>query len=167
MTEVKQNMPFVHSLVKTQPGKRPGWCAPSEVKGAMPSYVSFLIPVHDATHRFPKYFCELVAVGDGENRLVTSHEMLKVGKDSYSLRVNGAEFWFVERPVSRQQRCLPYLGKLSHEDFQFLLVEIMPEDHSALDQLCADSGQIIIGCDPFTHYAGMKTLNRLPSKRIG
>lgn len=150
-------MAFVHSLVRTEANGKIGWCAPVELGESAPHYVSFIIPVNNRREFFPEYACEtIVAVGHDKQRVL--HPLLPQGKDSFLLRLGGTEVWFTIRPIAKAERCLPYLGTLQHPDFAFLLTEIEAEDHKILDKLYDEQNTYVIGCDPFSHYAGIKAL---------
>jgi hypothetical protein len=146
-------MHFVHSLVRFQEGEKRGWCAPMELGEAAPHYVSFVVPVGDKLDE--RYTCELVRAREGEREIIPI-ELVREGKDSFCLTFDGTEVWFVVRPVSRQDRRLPYVGKLGHPDFALQFVEIEPENHAALDRLFLECGVGVLGCDPFSHYRGVR-----------
>ncbi len=154
-------MALVHSLVRTETGGKTGWCAPVELGEATPQYVSFVLPVDTSGAFHDRYTCETVTAAGADRRSET-HELVRQGPDSFVLRLGKREFWFTVRPVSKAERRLPYVGKLRHPDFAFLLTEIEPEDLEGLDQLCEDEGTFVIGCEPFTHYSGIK---RMAKKR--
>ena len=147
-------MAFVHSLVRERKNGKKGWCAPAELGESASHYVSFVIPVPDNRHYFDKYICETITVIKGE-RLLKSSELDKEGSDSFSLRVGSNEFRFIVHPGPKTERCLPYIGKLGHDDFQYKFVEIEPEDPQLLDELFDNDCIYVIGCEPFTHYAGI------------
>ena len=150
-------MRFVHSLVKTKRGDQIGWCAPVELGEAAPHSISFVIPIDDGAD--DRYTCEVVK-GDGDQRIVIHHELIKEGRDSFFLGIGEAGLWFAVRAASKREPRLPYVGKLKHPDFTSPFAEIEPEEPSRLDRLCEDNGMIIIGCDPFTRYSGIENLIR-------
>jgi hypothetical protein len=152
-------MPFVHGLAKTEIGGRKGWVAPLELGEAAPHYISFAIPVDHNRSFFDTYICETIAMEDDRKRRET-HELTKSGDDSFILRLGELEVWFSVRPVPRDERCLPYLGKLVHQDFRFLLTEIEPERPDILDRLFDDKKTFVVGCEPFKHYTGIATLGK-------
>ena len=84
------------------------------------------------------------------------HELSPKGEDSFLLRLEGKDYWFVAKPVLKADHRLPYIGKLQHPDFRFLFTEIEPEEPDKLDDLCDREHTFIIGCDPFTHYSGIR-----------
>jgi hypothetical protein len=120
-----------------------------ELGEAAPHYISFVVPVSDKLE--DRYACELVRAHE-DNREIILLELIKGGKDSFCLTVDGTEIWFVVRPVSRQERRLPYIGKLTHPDFALKFVEIEPENHATLDRLFLERGVGVLGCDPLSHY---------------
>lgn len=150
-------MAFVHGLVRTRSNGRKGWCAPVELGEAAPHYVAFVIPVDEQGAFFEEYDCETITA-EGESKRRATHELLKKGKDSFLLRLGNREAWFTVRPVSAKDRRAPYVGELGHDDFRYQFTEIEPEDPGLLDRLYADDGIFVIGCDPFAHYAGIKTV---------
>jgi hypothetical protein len=145
-------MAFVHSLVKTQTNGKAGWCTPVELGEAAPHYVSFVIPLVDSGRFFNEYHCETITTKEGETR-VESHELITRGEDSFALHLGKIEVRFTLRPSPKDQHRLPYVGKLGHDDFQSLFMEIEPEDPGELDKLYDDKDTFIIGCEPFTHYS--------------
>jgi hypothetical protein len=145
-------MRFVHSLVRIKNGDNSGWCAPVELGESTPQYISFVIPVDPTLD--PAYSCEIVS-SNKDKRIVSAKTMFREGKNSFLLDIDDEEVWFNVRPISKDQRRLPYIGKLEHEDFGSLLMEIEPEETSVLDRLFLDKGVGIIGCDPFAHYSGV------------
>ncbi len=151
-------MAFVHSLVKAEINKKLGWCAPVELGEAAPHYVSFALPLDDAGSFFNEYICETIITENGAKRIDT-HEFVRRGKDSFVLRLHNLDLWFVLRAASRDQR-LPYVGKLGHADFRFLLTEIVAEDLERLNELYDEANTFIIGCDPFAHYSGIRKLRK-------
>jgi hypothetical protein len=149
-------MAFVHSLVKTEVNGKRGWCAPVEVGEAAPHYISFVIPLDDKGDFFPEYICETITT-DGAKR-IDAHEVVRRGEDSFVLRLGKLELWFTVRTVPKKDRRLPYIGKLGHSDFAFLFMEIEPEEHERLDRLYDEGNTFVIGCEPFTHYSGIRRL---------
>ena len=152
-------MAFVHSLVKVAVKGKRGWCAPVELGEDAPHYISFTIPVDGKGHFFPRYTCETITTAGAEKR-IASHELIKKGEDTFLLRLGKREFWFTSTPGPKEERRLPYVGKLGHEDFAFLLTEIEPEEPHRLDTLYNEDGIFVIGCEAFTHYSGIKRLAR-------
>jgi hypothetical protein len=150
------NMHFVHSLVKIRDDDKLGWYAPAELGDSTPHYISFVIPVDDSNALFEEYACEAVKIEKEGNRSVAHYEMTRSGKDAFVLKLKDARFWFVVRPAPNQERALRYVGKLEHPDFVLPLTEIEPEKPALLDKLCQDEDTFLIGCEPFTHYAGLK-----------
>jgi hypothetical protein len=148
-------MPFVHSLIKTEMNGKRGWCAPVEIGEAAPHYISFVIPVDEKRGFFDEYTCEAITAEDGDKR-IESHALVREGEDSFVLHLGELDLWFTIRPVPQAERCLPYLGKLQHADFAFLLAEIEPEDPDRLDRLFEGEDTFVIGCEPFAHYSGIK-----------
>jgi hypothetical protein len=142
---------FVHSLVRTTNGSKTGWCAPIELGESSPHYISFVIPVVDGQIS-DRYVCE-VAATSRQGRTIEVHEMIRMGADSFLLRVAEMDLGFTVRPVSRKERYLPYIGQLEHDDFTFRFLEIEPEDLAMLDQLFEDKNLVVVGCDPAAHYA--------------
>lgn len=157
-------MPFVHSLVRSLIPAKKGWCAPVELGEAAPHYLSFVVPVDAAGQFFEAYSCEMVSTPNKgaskaflqKRKTIATHELLRKGKDAFSLRVNEKDFWFFVKPTVKSERRLPYVGRLKHADFQYLFTEIEPEDLAALDDLCTKDHVFVVGCDPFTHYLGIK-----------
>ena len=149
-------MPFVHSLVRSAKDGSTGWCAPAELGEASPHYISFVIPVGENGTFFSCYSCEAVTPHE-KGKDITIHELSAQGTDSFLLHINDKQFWFVVKPASKAGRRLPYIGELKHPDFQFLFTEIEPEEPDKLDDLCDSERTFIMGCDPFTHYAGIET----------
>jgi len=152
-------MAFVHSLVKTEVRGKTGWCAPAELGEAAPHYISFVIPVDAQGDFLPRYTCETIT-SEGKGKKKVSHELVREGKDSLVLRLGKLEFWFTASPVRKEERRLPYVGKLRHEDFGHLFTEIEPEKPESLDRLYEEEDTFVIGCDAFTHYSGIKSLTR-------
>lgn len=148
-------MQFVHSLVKTKTHDKLGWCAPAELGGSVPHYISFVIPLDERKLPFDRYVCEAIKIDKPESRTVVPCDMAKHGADSFVLRINGTELWFVLRPSRKLERALPYVGSLKHPDFASALAEIEPDEPAKLDLLCEDKHTFLIGCDPFTHYSGL------------
>ncbi|MGH7193216.1 MAG: hypothetical protein ACREJM_06730 [Candidatus Saccharimonadales bacterium] len=100
--------------------------------------------------------------------MTVAHQLVKAGDDSFRLSLDGDDIWFVVRPPQKGNRHSPYLGKLRHPDFNCLLVEIEPAAQAALDHLCEQTGEFVIGCDPFLHYEGVERPAQhaaLPSRR--
>jgi hypothetical protein len=157
-------MPFVHSLVMFPKNGSKGWCAPVELGEAAPHYVSFVIPVNDNNAYFDEYICETVRLG--EKQQIESHELVKHGKDSFLLQLGQRELWFTAQPGSKADRRLPYVGGLSHEDFQRLFTEIEPEEPDEVDRIFDKNNVLVIGCEPFKHYAGMKGANSAPKGNL-
>lgn len=150
-------MPFVHSLVRAEIDNKAGWCAPVELGEAAPHYVSFVIPVDESREFFKRYTCETIVVM-GEERRREAQELLYQGQNSFVLRFDGNEVWFAVRPVSKTERRLLYVGSLGHADFERLLTEIEPEELALLDRIFDEKNTFVIGCDPFSHYAGIERL---------
>lgn len=150
-------MAFVHSLVRTEVNGKIGWCAPAELGESAPHYISFVIPVDDSRGFLPEYTCETVVADNNEKRR-DSHQLLQQGEDSFLLHLGERDVWFTVRPVSKVERRLPYLGKLQHADFAFLLTEVEPEEPAMLDQLYDEENTFVIGCEPFAHYSGINEL---------
>jgi hypothetical protein len=150
-------MPFVHSLVKVTRADKLGWCAPVELGEAAPHYISFVVPVDDRGAFFSTYLCEAVTTRNKEKNIVL-HELSAQGKDSFLLRIAGKDFWFVVKPAAKAARRLPYVGTLTHSDFQLLFTEIEPEEPDKLDDLCDREQTFIMGCDPYTHYSGIESV---------
>jgi hypothetical protein len=125
-----------------------------ELGEAAPHYVSFVIPLVDKRSFFNEYVCETITTKEGETR-VEPHQLIKRGEDSFALRLGKIELWFNLRRSSKDERRLPYVGKLGHEDFQYLFMEIEPENPETLDKLYDDEDTFVIGCEPFTHYSKM------------
>jgi len=149
-------MPFVHSLVRSPlAGGKRGWCAPVELGEAAPHYVSFVVPVADNGQFFGSYSCEAVKVDNGV-KTITTHELASEGQDSFLLHLDGEGFWFIVKPAVKSARRLPYVGRLRHPDFRFLFTEIEPENPADLDNLWNERHVFVMGCDPFTHYSGIK-----------
>jgi hypothetical protein len=148
-------MPFVHSLARSANVDKQGWCAPVELGELAPHYISFVIPVDEKGAFFSTYSCEAVTTHNKEKR-ITLHELSAQGEDSFRLRVNGEDFWFVVKPVLKTARRLPYVGQLKHPDFRFLFTEIEPAELDKLDDLFDREHTFIMGCDAFTHYSGVK-----------
>ena len=152
-------MAFLHSLVKTEVKGKTGWCAPVELGEAAPHYVSFVIPLDDRGSFFHVYTCETITAEEGAKR-IESHELVRRGVDSFVLRLGKVELWFNVRTVPKEDRRLPYLGKLSHPDFSSRFMEIEPEEPERLDRLFEEGNTFVIGCEPFTHYSGIRRLGR-------
>ncbi len=148
-------MPFVHSLVRSPNAKKRGWCAPLELGEAAPHYVSFVVPVNEEKQFFATYSCEVVKVRD-RDKLITPYEMALKGRDAFLLSIGERQYWFIVRPTWKSTVHLPYIGKLKHPDFQFLFTEIEPEDPDKLDNLFSTDQTFIMGCDPYSHYEGIK-----------
>ncbi|HEV3260212.1 MAG TPA: hypothetical protein VG013_25370 [Gemmataceae bacterium] len=154
-------MAFVHSLVKTEVNGKTGWCAPLEIGEAAPHYISFVIPLDDKGDFFHEYTCETITTEEGAKR-IDPHEFVRRGEDSFVLRLGKLDLWFTVRPVPKEDRRLPYVGKLRHADFAFLFTEIEPEEPERLDRLYDEGNTFVIGCEPFAHYSG---ISRLEKKR--
>ena len=151
-------MHFVHSLVRTKKNGKAGWCAPIELGESASHYVSFVIPVDERSGVFNEYACEIVRTRGRDKKLLASHRLVKKGEDSFVLGMDRGEIWFNIRPQSKQDQRLSYIGKLTHADFGLTFTEIEPEEQKSLDKLGDTEGTFIIGCDPFTHYLGIKKL---------
>jgi hypothetical protein len=154
-------MHFVHSLAKTKKNGKTGWCAPIELGESAPNYISFVIPVDERSGLFNEYACEVIKIRQRDKKVLT-YRLVKKGEDSFVLDLDSQEMWFHIRPQSKQDQRLPYVGKLDHADFGLTFREIEPEDAKGLDQLGEAEGTFIIGCDPFTHYLGIKKLQNRP-----
>lgn len=152
-------MAFVHSLVKVVARGKAGWRAPIELGEATPHYISFVIPLDASGQFLPRYTCETITTTKKTKR-ITSHELVKAGEDAFVLRRGTHEFWFTTTPGAKEERRLPYVGDLEHPDFQLLFTEIEPEEPNKLDELYNEEATFVIGCDAFTHYAGMQQLTR-------
>jgi hypothetical protein len=149
-------MPFVHSLVKTKVKEKTGWCAPIELGEDAPHYISFVIPLDDRGDFFLEYTCETITFDKEGATKIDAHEFVRQGKDSFVLRLGQLNLWFTVRAVPRENRHLPYVGKLGHADFASLFTEIEPEQPKKLDQLYNEDGfTFVIGCDAFIHYTGI------------
>jgi hypothetical protein len=159
MIERERHMPFVHSLVRTTAGGKPGWRAPTEIGEAAPHYVSFVIPVDERGGFFREYVCETITTGERGKR-VEAHRLVPHENDSFVLRLGKREVWFTVKAGAKEDRRLPYLGNLKHDDFRLLLTEIEPEDPEDLDKLYDDQNTFVIGCEPFTHYGNIEELAR-------
>jgi hypothetical protein len=146
---------FVHSLVRTTTNQRLGWCAPWEMGEAAPQSIGFVIPVDEKGGLRNSYACETVKGLGSDERATVSRSLVKVGGDSFRLKLDEGDIWFTARSSPKKNRLLPYLGKLKHPDFDSLLIEIEPERQAALDRLCEETGEFVIGCDPFLHYEGI------------
>jgi hypothetical protein len=143
-------MPFVHSLAKTEMAGKAGWCAPIELGEAAPHYVSFVVPLDQNDDFFSAYTCEMITADARGSKRIEPHDFVRQGKDSFVLRLGNLELWFTVRTVLRQERRLPYVGKLGHEDFALLFTEVEPEEPDRLDLLYDETGTFVIGCDPLT-----------------
>jgi hypothetical protein len=146
---------FVHTLVKANRRDECGWRTPAELGEATPNYVSFVVPVRSDGRLADDYACEVVKLGK-QGRTIEKFELVRGGKSTFKLELpKGFTVWF----TIRSDR-LPYIGTLKHNDFNYVLAEIEPEEPSELDRLCEQAGMFIIGCDP-QNYVGA---NRLPKK---
>jgi hypothetical protein len=152
-----RRMPFVHSLVKSETNGQRGWCAPAELGEAAPHYVSFTVPVDEQGRFFGEYVCETVTA-EGDRRRIESHRLVQQGPDSFVLRIGDRDFWFVVRTVPREDRRLPYVGRLRHPDFARSFAELEPVDLERLDSLFQEADTFVIGCEPFEHYSGISSL---------
>jgi hypothetical protein len=150
-------MAFVHSLVKTRTHGKKGWCAPAELGESTPHYISFVIPMVDKRTFFSEYTCETITRKAGETR-VESPQLIRRSEDSFALRLCDLDLWFTLRPGPKDELRLPYIGKLGHDDFRYLFMEIEPEDPDTLDKLYENNDVFIIGCEPFTHYSNIKKI---------
>lgn len=148
-------MPFVHSLVRLRRADQRGWCAPVELGESAPHYLSFVLPVDPQGAFFTTYSCETVTV-QGSKKVLDRHELATEGNASFVLRLAGKDLWFAVKPPLNGPRRLPYVGGLKHPDFEFLFTEIEPRDGGQLDALFDRDRTFIIGCDPYTHYAGIE-----------
>src|SRR5438128_1452928 len=146
-------MAFVHGLVKAEPKGRNGWVAPIEMGEAAPHYVSFLIPVVGAAF-LDIYTCEVVSSANGD-KTTAAHDLVREGDDSFVLHLPQGDIWFNVRAMPKDELRLPYVGRLTHQDFSCKLTEIEPENPEILDQLFEKHRVFVIGCDPFEHYAGV------------
>ena len=154
-------MAFVHSLVKTQDGTK-GWCAPLELGEATPHYISFVIPVDDRKTFFAEYTCETITRAKRAQR-IESHDLVMRGEDSFVLHFDKQDVWFAVKPGPKKDRRLPYVGTLQHDDFRYQFTEIEPEDPDELDRIYDTENLFVIGCEPFAHYSGIKSVT--PPKR--
>jgi len=145
-------MAYVHSLVKAERNGKRGWCAPVELGEATPHYVSFVVPLDDNGDFFREYICETVTAENGTKQTAAS-KLIRQGDGSFVLRLHGLDVWFTVRTVPKEDRRLPYVGKLEHADFASLFVEIEPEEPKKLDRLFDERSVFVIGCEPFTHYS--------------
>jgi hypothetical protein len=150
-------MRFVHSLVRTYENDKSGWCAPVELGEDSPHYVSFVVPLDDEKRLSSEYECELFETHQ-DRQTIESRHLIKKGLDSFVLELAESVLWFVLRPCPQDVLRLPYVGKLKHDDFTQLFIEIQPEDPDALDVLFEQKGIVVVGCEPFTHYRGIQKL---------
>lgn len=154
-------MRFVHSLAKLEAHGRCGWFAPVELGEDAPHDISFVIPMDIRADE--RYECEIVLMGRAGGRVV-SCELLAHGVDSFLLRIGDRELRFSVASSGERRIQLPYIGRLSHPDFSSSLVEIVPEDPGQLDDLCDREKIVVVGCDPFTRYAGAEPLVTGPAR---
>ena len=157
-------MAFLHSLVKAEMKRKSGWCAPVELGDAAPHYVNFVLPLDEDGVFFREYTCETIAVKEDGSKEIDSHKLIRQGEDSFILRLGAHDVWFTVRAVPNKERRLSYVGNLGHDDFASLFVEVEPEKPKELDRLYDERKTFIIGCEPFTHYAGIERLVELPAK---
>jgi hypothetical protein len=148
-------MAFVHSLIRTEAAGKTGWRAPLEIGEAAPHYVSFMVPIDTRGRFLQGYTCETVITEAGTKR-TEAHQLVRHGKDTFLLRIDKTDLWFVVWPVRKDERRLPYVGKLEHPDFALRFTEIEPEKPELLDKLYDERNICVIGCEPFTHYVGVK-----------
>lgn len=146
-------MKSVHSLVRDELNGVWGWRAPVELESDSPKGVSYVIPTENGV-AFDAYACEVIKVEGLGKRSVFQRTLERVG-DAFVLNLDDREFWFDFVTRDGQEHCLPYIGELSHADFQFCLAEIEPHDYNAMEQLCRDTGIFVGGCNPFKHYGGL------------
>ena len=156
-------MAFLHSLVRAEPKRKRGWCAPVELGDAAPHYVSFVLPLDEDSGFFGEYTCETVTVKKDGSKKIDSHTLVRRGGDSFVLRLGARDLWFTVRAVPNKDRRLSYVGNLEHDDFTSLFVEVEPEQPKELDRLYDERKTFIIGCEPFTHYAGIERQVDLPA----
>lgn len=154
----EHQMPFVHSLAKADKRGKAGWYAPIELGETAPHYISFVVPLDQKGDFFPAYSCETITTDEHGSKRIEPHDLVRVGKDAFVLRLDHFEFWFRVRTVVRDQRRLSYVGKLGHKDFALTFSEIEPDEPEKLDRLYDEVGTFVIGCDPFTHYEGAKPM---------
>lgn len=148
-------MPYLHSLVRSEMTDAKGWFAPVEVGEAAPHYVSFVVPVDRDSNFFEAYTCESVTAGKKSKR-IERHRLELAGSEAFLLNIHGMRIWFVVKPVSKDVRRLPYIGRLEHPDFDLKFAEIEPENSAILDELFDEHRVFVMGCDPFTNYSGLK-----------
>ena len=156
-------MAFLHSLVRAEPKRKRGWCAPVELGAAAPHYVSFVLPLDENGGFLREYACETITVEQDGSKKIAAHTLVRQGADSFVLRLGARDLWFTVRAVPNKDRCLSYVGKLGHDDFASLFVEVEPEQPKELDRLYDERKTFIIGCEPFTHYAGIERQVDLPA----
>lgn len=154
-------MAFVHSLVKVEARGKRGWCAPVELGEATPHYISFVIPLDDRGALLNEYTCETITTDEGGTKSIYAHELVRRGEMSFVLRLGQLDLWFIVRTVPKEDRRLPYIGKLEHADFAAPFTEIEPEQPERLDRLYDEGDMFVIGCEPFSHYSGI----RKPARR--
>jgi len=147
---------FVHSLVKLTERSQHGWRAPVELGDAAPQFISFVVPLGTDNEFLGEYTCEIARI-TSHGRSLEARKLVKAGSDSFVLELSNDKVWFHVRGVGRDERRLPYIGKLRHDDFQGMLTEIEPEDSSKLDSLCEEQSLFVVGCDPEKHYQDAKS----------
>jgi hypothetical protein len=152
----EHQMAFVHSLVKAKTKGKRGWYAPAELGEASPHYINFVIPLDDRGALLNEYICETITTDEEGTKSIYANKLVRHGEASFVLRLGRLDLWFIVRTVPREERRLPYIGKLEHADFAFLLREIEPEEPDGLDQLYDKENTFIIGCEPFSHYSGIR-----------
>jgi hypothetical protein len=116
-----------------------------------------VIPLAKLGGFFPKYTCETIITENGAKK-IEAHELVSRGENSFELRLGKLGLWFTVRPVRKEDRRLPFVGEVGHSDFALPLMEIEPEEPRILDRLHDEESTFVIGCEPFTHYSGIRKL---------
>jgi hypothetical protein len=157
-------MAFLHSLARAEPKWKKGWCAPVELGNATPHYVSFVLPLDEDGGFFREYTCETVTVKKDGSKKIGPHKLVRHGERSFVLHLGARDLWFTVRAVPSKDRRLSYVGSLGHDDFASLFVEVEPEKPKELDRLYDERRTFVIGCEPFSHYAGIERLADLSAR---
>ncbi len=149
----------VHFLTLAAVNTTRGWLAPLELSEGCQQQGTHVVPVHSGSSLFPRYRVEFARCMAGGGQTSDWSEMdlqqsgfLKLLIDSWSLR-------FSLRKQNGQPVLFDYVGILRHPDFRYRLAEIVPENEQDLEDLYAQRGIVIVGCDPVTEYGGVNALN--------
>ena len=147
--------PFIHSLTIMKSPKGHGWISPAEADANAPRDISFVAPVNSDGRLHDVYALEVFKYGlDGKHLSLENHYAYLTEARTLKVLINDHVLVFRENRSNTRLRSFPYLGKFKNSDFQYRLVELVPDPFELVDELFLASGLVLIGCDPASHYQG-------------